>query len=310
MNPAAAGTVESRSMILLACPSCDRQYDVTHLEPGSRVRCVCDTLISVKRPKELTVRAKKCSNCGGRIEPDDEACGYCGSKLTELDLTSTLCPACFHRVEDDANHCKACGVEIAPQALTALPEGNVCPRCEGDLAVRSLGTISVVECTACQGLWVKRQDFESICKRAQERPDVLLDGGPAAEPIRSAEPERKVFYIPCPICSTQMMRRQFRFKNLPSRVLIDYCSRHGIWFDKGELETIVSFIRSKGNVDMPFSMDDALGRRPKPRPPSTVPIESVDSSGFGGLLGTLIVADVLGDVVGGLLGGVLGDLFD
>ena len=287
-------------MILQACPNCERQYDVSHLPLGSRVRCVCEVLIAVKRPKELSVRARKCSNCGGRVEPGEQACAYCGSELIEAELTSTLCPSCFHRIEEDANHCKACGVAIAPQALTALPGGNVCPRCGGELAVRSLERSSVVECTQCQGLWVKRGDFEGICKRAQETPNVTFESGPGTEPVRLAEPERRVFYIPCPTCRQQMLRKMFRYKSLPSRVVIDYCREHGIWFDRGELEAIVSFIRTKADVELPFSAGESLEGRRR-RPPSTIPIEH---GGFDNVIGAFLVADVLGDVIGGVLGGL------
>jgi len=292
-------------MILQACHSCERQYDVSHLQPGSRVRCVCEVLITVSSPKDLRVRAKRCTNCGGRVEEGEASCGYCGSKLNEPDLTSTLCPSCFHRVEDDANHCKACGVEIAPQALTALPDDRACPRCKAELAVRSLGEASVIECTQCQSLWVKRVDFERICKRAQETADIALEQDPSTLPIRSAEPERKVFYIACPTCGQQMLRKMFRYKDLPSRVVIDYCREHGVWFDRGELESIVSFVRSKANLDLPYSMDDSLGRKGRrSRGPSTIPIEHTSGVDGWDVLGTFLVADALGDVVGGILGGL------
>ena len=287
-------------MILQACSDCHRQYDVTHLELGSRVRCVCEALLTVERPKEIHVRAWKCSNCGGRIEVGQYSCGYCESKLKEKDLTSTLCPACFHRIEDDAKHCKACGVEIAPQGLTALPEGeDACPRCQGYLVIRSLGEETVVECPDCQGLWVKRADFEAICQRAQERPRLALESGGPPESVRAAEPERKVFYIPCPICRVQMHRKMFRYKDLPSRVVIDYCREHGVWFDGGELEAIVAFVRSKADVERPFSLDDSTQRRL----PSMIPIEQSRGTMWEGAAGW-VIADALGEVLGGVLGGL------
>ncbi len=287
-------------MILQACSRCNRQYDVAHLAPGDRVRCVCEVLLTVEHPQELRVRARKCSNCGGRIEPGEPACGYCGADIVAKDRSSTLCPSCFHRIDEAAAHCAACGVAIAPQGLTALPEHQACPRCEEPLAVRSLGEASVIECTGCQGLWVQRADFEAICKRAQETPRVVLEDSP--EPVRAAEPERKVFYIPCPTCGERMLRKMFRYRDLPSRVVIDYCREHGVWFDRGELEAIVAFVRDKADIERPYSMADALGTRR--RGPSTIPIELAGRDPTWNLLGTWIVADTLGDVLGGLLGGL------
>jgi Zn-finger nucleic acid-binding protein len=294
-------------MILQACTSCDRQYDVTHLALESRVRCVCNVVLTVRRPKELTVRARKCSNCGGRVEPGEEACGYCASELLVPDLSSTLCPRCFKRIEVDARHCAACGVAIAPQGLTPIPDGTVCPRCQGGLRIRSLGEASVIECTACEGLWVERDDFARICQRAQERPEINLAGAAPKLPVKAYEPERKVRYIPCPTCGELMMRKMFRYRQMPSRVVIDYCREHGVWLDKDELERIVSFVRQRVDVDQPFDVGDALGtsRRAGPRPSPTTGTFDV-GDGFVGDLGTILVLDALGDV----LGSVLGSIFD
>jgi len=301
-------------MILQACPSCNRQYDVTHLGVGDRVRCVCDGVFAVKRAKELTVQARKCANCGGRIEPGQTQCAYCQAELSAADASSTLCPSCFKRMAQDAKHCPSCGIPIAPQALTAIPDGRRCPRCEGELLMRSLGESSVIECAACQGLWVKREDFEAFCRRAQERPDVVLEADAAAGPVRSSEPERKVFYVDCPTCGAQMVRRMFRYKDRPSHVIIDFCRDHGVWFDRAELERIVAFVRSRADVERPFDVADSLGLR---RPPSTVPLGTAGTlgaisagalggRGHGGwnTVGAFLLADVLGEVLGGLLGGL------
>ena len=270
------------------------------------MRCVCDEIFDVARPTELTVRARKCANCGGRIEPGESQCAYCASELTEPDLTSTLCPSCFKRIESSAKHCQACGVSIAPQGLTAIPDGRTCPRCKGGLLLRSLGLSSVIECEGCAGLWVKRDDFESICKRAQERPDIVLEDKAADVPVKSTEPERKVFYIDCPTCGQQMARKMFRYKNLPSHVIIDFCREHGVWFDLEELERIVAFIRSRVDVQVPFDVAGALGSR---RPAYHGGGQRSGAGGDWDLaegLATLFVLDSLG----GVLGGIVGSLFD
>ena len=228
-------------MLLQACPSCDRQYDVTHLEIGRRVHCVCDATFHVARPKEMRVRTSRCSHCGGRVEPGDVACSYCGAALAEEDLASTLCPRCFKRIGEGAKHCAGCGVEIAPQALTALEAGRACPRCAGALGVRALGATSVVECAACEGIWVTAEAFEAICRRAQDRPAIGLPG--AGRPVPAGTLEDKVQYIPCLTCGQLMLRRNFRYRDAPSRVIVDYCHHHGVWLDRDELERIVAFIR-------------------------------------------------------------------
>ncbi len=288
-------------MILQACSSCNRQYDVSHLAVDDRVRCVCESIFVVKHSKELTVQARKCTNCGGRVEPGQTQCAYCGSALSEAESKSTLCPSCFKRIESDANHCPSCGIEIAPQALTAIPDGGVCPRCKGTLMLRSLGMSSVIECTDCAGLWVKREDFESICKRAQDRPEVVLEDRTVDVPVRASEPERRVFYINCPGCGEQMVRKMFRYKDLPSRVIIDYCRLHGVWFDREELEAIVAFVRSRADVERPFDVGDALGAR---RLPPHTPVLGRSRGGEWDTVAAFLIADSLGDVLGGILGGL------
>ena len=47
-------------MILIACPTCDRQYDVTHVLVGERVRCLCDAVIEVGQQRSMQVRAMHC----------------------------------------------------------------------------------------------------------------------------------------------------------------------------------------------------------------------------------------------------------
>jgi len=292
-------------MILLACSECHRQYDVTHLDPGSKVRCVCDHVVKVKLPRQLSVAIQKCKNCGGAVEPGHADCPYCGSELSKLDLAkNTLCPECFTRLEDDAQHCKSCGIAIQPQALTPIPHGAFCPRCKGDLQIRSLADTSVIECSNCSGIWVRREHFEVICRSAQNRPDIKLTE--KLQPVSAAEPERRVQYIPCLTCTELMLRKMFRYKGQASYVIIDYCRLHGVWLDNEELERIVQFIRKRVDVELPFDVREALsGRQEAPAASMLMPSGSDWTSEMGGW-GSLLVLGALGDI----LGASLGELFD
>lgn len=51
----------------------------------------------------------------------------------------------------------------------------------------------------------------------------------------------------CPICNKEMT------KDSLNGVTVDRCLMHGIWFDKGELKSVVDFVKSGGNVDGFFS---------------------------------------------------------
>ncbi len=270
-------------MILLACPACDRQFDVTHVPRGNRVRCMCDEVITVGAQKSLQVRALHCSHCGGAVKSEDEHCAWCGAKLTEKDRKeSTLCPKCFKRIEDDANHCSECGVAIAPQALTPLPEDKSCPRCKGELQIRSLGILDVVECSACGGLWLDAHVFEAVCRDAERRLESFAVVSKKAEQESVAVANQPVRYIPCLTCGEMMNRRQFRHGRESSGVILDFCREHGVWLDHLELESIVEFVRTRaGSGDArggglnPYPID--RGKKSPPPIPITRNARRTDS---------------------------------
>jgi len=234
-------------MHLIACPDCARQYDVTHLASGSRVRCQCDHVFSVEARGPLPVAALACEHCGGGVSPHDEACPYCGGQLSALDRHgTTLCPACYTRLADNARHCHACALEIRPQALTPLPESSACPRCQGGLRIRSLDAADVVECSDCGGLWLRPELFDEVCRRALHESPPARTGTPTAR----RSPERTIAYIPCLCCSEPMTRRQYTSSGRASGVVIDVCKNHGVWLDHDELSRIIAFARENGHRPM------------------------------------------------------------
>jgi len=230
-------------MILLSCPACARQYDVTHLPPRSPVRCACDEVFHVEVPKRLWTTALACTRCGGAVGRTDERCPWCGAGLSAADRArSTLCPKCFTRIADEARHCASCGVAIAPQALTPIPAGRACPRCGGGLAARALETTSVIECTRCRGTWLSERTFAEVCRSARERP--LATASVTGKAPSGPGPESQVAYIPCLACGELMHRRMYRYGDRPSRIVVDACREHGVWLDAEELEHIVRFLQT------------------------------------------------------------------
>jgi Zn-finger nucleic acid-binding protein len=300
-------------MILISCPDCARQYDVTHLEPGSSVRCACEVVFSVKARRLLVAKALKCTNCGGALGTEEEACSYCGAGITAEDRRrTTLCPQCFARLEDDSRHCKGCGVAISPQALTPIPEGTACPSCEGTLLHRAVGDTDVIECADCRGLWIGARAFEEVCRSARGRAQNLFvsDSEKAAGGIAPPAKSRSRAYIPCIECRDLMLQKHFRVATRSSGVIVDYCKSHGVWLDDEELERIVTFIESS---DAPpatggsflsgdaRTMGKAAARRRRMK----------GGAGGSGLLGSSGLGGFgLWDVVGVLGDGLLGDLFD
>ncbi len=233
---------------LLSCSKCRRQLDVTRLEVGDEVQCVCDTVLIVGPPKEVTVRGTACGHCGGVIGSDDPDCMYCGAALSAADRqATTLCPVCAVRLPNDSRHCNGCGVELRASALPPLPRDGACPRCDGQLRVHLLPEAEVIECGGeCGGLWCSREAFERMQSNARHAATTGQVVAPEAVFQRSmgAPPSAKRQYVPCLCCSDLMQRRMFRYENRPSGVVLDVCKDHGVWFDKGELESTLSFVRA------------------------------------------------------------------
>jgi len=230
-------------MILLACPSCARQYDVTHMEPEDKVRCMCDGIFYVGLHRELAAQAMVCSNCGGAVRNVDEECAYCAAGLTEESRTqTTLCPKCFARLGDDSRHCNQCGVTIQAQALTPLPDKD-CPRCKGELRIRMIDPTDAIECAQCGGLWLEPRVFDHACHVAESSPDLRFV---ASDDTQFEGAGQTRAYIPCLRCDQLMQRRLYRHNERPTGVVIDWCRSHGVWLDHREMETIVAFIRTGG----------------------------------------------------------------
>ncbi|QDV09793.1 Double zinc ribbon [Planctomycetes bacterium Poly30] len=236
---------------LLSCGQCKRQLDVTALAIGDEVQCVCDAVHIVSEPKLVQIRGLACKRCGGVLQEGDTSCSFCLAALApeEREVT-TLCPVCAKRLPNDSVHCNQCGVSLRAAAVPPLPHGGACPRCRGELRIHLLPDAEVVECggeSGCGGTWCTRDTFERMMqnlRQAVHRGEVGPDG--ARKKLESlGAPEGAVSaYVPCLTCGELMQRRQFRFEDRPSRIVIDLCRDHGVWFDRGELEGVLAFIRS------------------------------------------------------------------
>ena len=238
----------NRRIHLLSCSDCHRQLDVTNLELGDEVRCVCDEVLIVGAPKEVTIRGLSCGRCGGAVSATDEDCSYCSAHLSPTDrLETTLCPLCAERLPSDSMHCKACGVELRASAVPALPREGACPRCDGRLRVHLLPNAEVVECAeGCGGLWCTRETFERLQKDARRAAATGSAAAPAEERQTSlGAPEgAKRQYVPCLTCGELMQRRMFRHDGRGSGIVLDVCRDHGVWFDAEELSHALAFVRS------------------------------------------------------------------
>jgi Zn-finger nucleic acid-binding protein len=229
---------------LVACPNCHTQYDVTELQ-AKTIPCRCGEEID-----NVPLRAKdagivRCGSCGAGVQDSAETCQYCRSKIVrEPGEYSLICPECFARCAEGSRFCTACGVSFRPEPVRIDGHELPCPACSTLMPARQVGGVGVNECLSCHGFWAPGESFDLLVSRAidarqQASPAELHTLKPR---VTGSNPARQgVQYRNCPECDGYMARRNYRKK---SGVIIDTCSKHGVWLDADELEQIAGFILS------------------------------------------------------------------
>lgn len=146
-----------------------------------------------------------------------------------------ICPHCKREINAQLKLCPFCGGEIPDKFEKREP---ICPRCGIKLEQKIFKGEEYDICPECNGLWLDRGEF----RRATRESDVYRDEEIVGEYLKcpSSEP---VVYIPCARCGKLMIRKNFA---KISGIIIDECSRHGVWLDAGELKKIRQFIADGG----------------------------------------------------------------
>ncbi len=187
----------------------------------------------------------RCPSCGAPAAKDARGCVHCGSLLA-----TKRCVTCFALSPREAERCVKCGALLPAPAFVAEGAGR-CPDCRLDLVAHAFGAVGYAECPRCAGLFLKREAFEAVTKDADTRTKVRLAEPPAeAGPVAPAAPGKgasgafpAVKYRPCPTCAKLMNRSNY---GGGSGIVLDACRDHGLWFDRGELAAIVTFLEKGG----------------------------------------------------------------
>lgn len=258
--------------MLVVCPPCRRQYDVTGIKAGEPVRCRCGQLIKVPKTRPHEARILHCSGCGAKLREKARACDYCRGEITKAERQiGAPCPQCFGRLPLDAHFCPECGVRIDPEKIRAVRAKASCPRCSWDLTRLEYARGELTQCTGCGGLWISPEVFERLTQAPRKSDLAALFPGSRGRKGRP-EPEGTVRYLPCPVCATVMHRKMFGGN---SGVVIDWCKGHGFWFDDEELEKVLDYVRTNGMpplAHVPAADPPAARQRPR-RPAAVTPVE-------------------------------------
>lgn len=234
--------------LLVACSKCQRQYDATGREIGSRFRCRCGEVLTVNQPQSHESAVVRCSSCGAPRQEGSRRCEFCSADFTlrEQDL-DTICPNCFARVGDRARFCDHCGKPLSAEPLGVADTPLKCPACRGAtrLFSRMVGGFGLMECHVCAGLWVENAIFQQLLDHArQQNPtaDEWLRTG-FGQNHAPAAAHACHGYLPCPECGELMLRQNFMHR---SRVITDVCKQHGIWFDADKLSSLLDWAHGGG----------------------------------------------------------------
>lgn len=113
-----------------------------------------------------------------------------------------------------------------------------CPACKTPLVVVERESIEVDWCAACHGVWFDAGELEVLAEKAGKRlaPDAIGKSAKA-----SGEGQRR-----CPRCRRKMEKVTAGGQDLP---LLDRCLEHGLWFDAGELGTLIRGLSDQGNEE-------------------------------------------------------------
>jgi Zn-finger nucleic acid-binding protein len=111
-----------------------------------------------------------------------------------------------------------------------------CPVCKNAMVVLELQQVEIDHCFACGGIWLDAGELELLIDDPVRSRELL-----ESFEVDSActEAKRK-----CPICRKKM-EKVLVGADKP-QLLIDRCrKRHGLWFDRGELQDILE----RANLD-------------------------------------------------------------
>lgn len=109
----------------------------------------------------------------------------------------------------------------------------LCPVCKMDMFALEYDFIEVDYCMQCGGVWLDSGELELVGEKAGAIQGELL----AALEESVGKPLRRDETRHCPVCNKKLKQMIVEGENT---IMLDTCSRqHGIWFDKGELHTVV-----------------------------------------------------------------------
>jgi Zn-finger nucleic acid-binding protein len=178
------------------------------------------------------------------------------------------CASCFHLNVPDNLCCSGCGHALGLEPLAEPAETAArCPTCRRDLDAFRGSPGRLFDCGGCGGQFVEHALLRELLERREilgrAVPERVAPANPLTQPVR---------YLPCPACSEFMLRRNF---GRSSGIIVDFCQKHGTWFDAGELPRVLAFVQSGGLERARYLERQRDRQLPAPSSPTSMSITHV-----------------------------------
>jgi hypothetical protein len=122
-----------------------------------------------------------------------------------------------------------------------------CPRCRSPLLPLDIAGLAMSSCPGCHGVFVTPHALDRLVHEKDAR-DATLGALPADE----YKLDLTVQYLPCPTCGRLMNRKMY---GRLSRVVVELCRDHGVFFERGGLATVLKFV-AEGGLDRAKKRDE------------------------------------------------------
>ncbi len=117
----------------------------------------------------------------------------------------------------------------------------MCPKCDEPMLVLELEGIEIDHCLECLGTWLDSGEIEMIC--AQAGGDVTALAKAIGDARRGPKTDAR-----CPRCGARLRSLHIGER---TEVELDFCPRdHGLWFDRGEMRTLISAHEDEGGREV------------------------------------------------------------
>jgi len=120
-----------------------------------------------------------------------------------------------------------------------------CPACKNILITIELDDFEIDRCFECKGIWLDTYELEYLLGKSGQS----VSGLDFLQFTACVEKDRT-----CPECGKKMKKIVTGENN----IVVDHCTSHGIWFDAGELERLLSSIPDKNTSSLAGMLKNML----------------------------------------------------